>query len=876
MELKPYQQKVLTDLESYLDYVQQDKRIDSAFNNYWINRIGEYNPITGKGMKPYVNSVPGAVHVCAKVPTAGGKTFIACNALKTIFDAYDDSQVKAVVWLVPWSNLLSQTVKALSNPEHPYRRKLNALFNGRVEVYEKKDLLQGTNFNPTVVTEQLSIFVMSFGSIRSRKKEDRKIYEENGQLAQFAEVNKDASHVLPETDETALINIIRSFKPVIVLDESHNAESELSTDMLQNLNPSFILDLTATPKDKSNIVSFVNALELKKEHMVKLPVIVYNHYDKNEVINSALHLQRQLELLAEQEEREGGKYIRPIVLFQAQPRTRDENIDFRKLKEKLLSLGIPQEQIKIKTAEINELKDEDLMSKECKVKYIITVNALKEGWDCPFAYILASLADKSSAVDVEQILGRVLRQPHVMQHKNYQLNLSYVLTASAKFQETLQNIVNGLQNAGFSKNDYRSTDKMPEQERAVPADAINEFLFPEQQETEEADDIDTGKISYNPNEPEINGKYHSVEEIETLAKETNERFEKLVEEQEKTSGGDSIFIEIPDKVNEYRMRETVADIAQTVQLPHFYMQVTKSLFHESDWHPLNQVELLNGFNLSTQDSEINFAAIHSDLYKVDLEEGTKGEYSPKFIQIDNSEIKEPLVQYILSKPKEEQIKDIASKMVKRIGDMYPIPDQHIRKYVSRVIEDMSSEELYDFLMREHSYADAIRSKIRGLADLHAEKKFRELLNARLLKMEYDYSFPSYIVPGRTGASVANSLYEQEGEMNGFEARVISELAALSNIAFWHRNLSRGKGFAINGYKSNHYPDFIIVTKKGHVVVLETKGNDRDNSDSAAKNRLGREWANRAGENYSYFMVFDNNRLEDTLSVEEAKNAIRYL
>lgn len=876
MELKPYQQKVLADLDDYLDYVQQEKRIDTAYNKYWTDKIGEYNPITGKGMKPYQNSVPGAVHVCMKVPTAGGKTFIACNALKTIFDAYDDTQTKAVVWLVPWSNLLSQTVKNLSNPEHPYRQKLNALFNGRVEVYEKKDLLQATNFNPTVVNEQLSIFVLSFGSIRARKKEDRKIFEENGQLAQFVEMNKDTTHVLPDTDETALINIIRSFKPVVVVDESHNAESELSTDMLQNLNPSFILDLTATPKDKSNIVSFVNALELKKENMVKLPVIVYNHHDKNEVINSALHLQRQLQLLAEAEEKEGGKYIRPIVLFQAQPRTRDENIDFKKLKEKLLLLGIPEEEIKIKTAEIDELKGIDLMAKGCKVKYIITVNALKEGWDCPFAYILASLADRSSAVDVEQILGRVLRQPHVMKHKNFQLNISYVLTASAKFHDTLQNIVNGLQNAGFSKNDYRSVDKMPEEEKPKPASPVENFLFPEQSKTAVEDDIDVTKISFNPSEEAIKTTYAPVDDIVSLAKETNEEFERKIEQQEAQTGGDSIFTEIPDKVIEYKMREAVASQARAIKLPRFYMQVSKSLFHDADWQPLNQEELLKGFNLASQDAVINFDAIRSDLYKVDLEEVRKDEYSPKFIQIDDNDVKEPLVEYILSKPKEEQVKDIASKMVKRIGDMYPIPDQHIRKYVSRVIEDMNAEQLYDFLMREHSYADALRKKIRALADVYAEKKFKELLNAKLIRMQDGYTLPSTIVPGRTGNDIANSLYEKEGDMNGFEARVIAEIAALFNIAFWHRNLGRGKGFSINGFKSNHYPDFIIYTKKAHLIVLETKGNDRDNSDSEAKNRLGREWASKAGDNFSYFMVFETSRLDDTLSVDEVKNAIKHL
>ena len=70
-----------------------------------------------------------------------------------------------------------------------------------------------------------------------------------------------------------------------------------------------------------------------------------------------------------------------------------------------MDAGIPAEQIAIRTADVNELKNTDLMSPNCPIRYIITVNALKEGWDCPFAYILASLANKTSQVDVQQNLG---------------------------------------------------------------------------------------------------------------------------------------------------------------------------------------------------------------------------------------------------------------------------------------------------------------------------------------------------------------------------------------------------------------------------------------------------------------------------------------
>ncbi|MCB0439722.1 MAG: DEAD/DEAH box helicase family protein, partial [Mangrovimonas sp.] len=538
-----------------LDYVQEQKDLGKAFNQYWEDKIGPYNPLDGSGMQPYKNNIPNAAHVCIKVPTAGGKTFIAVNALHSIFQAYDSSKPKAVIWLVPWSNLLQQTVDALSNPEHPYRQKLNTLFNHRVEIYQKEDLLQGSNFNPTVVKDQLSIFVMSFASLRARNKDDRKVNEENGALQSFVESYVSKDHLHPEVPESALTNVLRYLNPVLIVDESHNAESDLSVDMLKNLNPSFILDLTATPKNNSNIVSLVPAIELKKEHMVKLPVIVYNNHDKTEVINNALHLQRKLEILAKKQESEGGKYIRPIVLFQAQPKTAKDNTTFEKLKEQLLKLGIPENQIKIKTANIDELKGVDLMSKECEVRYIITINALKEGWDCPFAYILASLADKSSAVDVEQILGRVLRQPYVQRHKSFQLNLSYVLTASAKFNETLQSIVKGLQESGFSDRDYRQVDVMTEEEKnPVDADPIETFLFPEQQNKKnEEETIDPERVTFNPNAVDEDIKPTTViEEIEAIAEEQNRQLEEQIKQQEQQPVDDNMFQEMGDKVKRYK------------------------------------------------------------------------------------------------------------------------------------------------------------------------------------------------------------------------------------------------------------------------------------------------------------------------------------
>ncbi len=876
MELKSYQQKVIENLEAYLAYVQEHKNVATAFNQYWEDKIGPYNPLDNTGMQPYKKNVPNAAHVCVKVPTAGGKTFIAVNALHSIFSAYDTSKTKAVIWLVPWSNLLQQTVNALSSLEHPYRQKLNALFNHKVAIYQKEDLLQGSNFNPTVVKEQLSIFVLSFASLRAKNKEDRKVYQENGQLEPFVTQYANRKHLLADVDDTALINVIRSLHPVLVVDESHNAESDLSVDMLKNLNPSFILDLTATPKDNSNIVSLVPAIELKKEHMVKLPVIVYNNHDKTEVINNALHLQRKLEILAKKQEAEGGKYIRPIVLFQAQPKTKNDNTTFEKLKEQLLSLGIPENQIKIKTANIDELKNiPDLQSAACEVRYIITINALKEGWDCPFAYILASLADKSSAVDVEQILGRVLRQPYVQKHKAFQLNLSYVLTASAKFNETLQSIVEGLKASGFSGNEHRVADKMTEEEKQTAVvNSVESFLFPEQQTEEKEETIDKRRISFNPNATEEEIENTSViDEIEAMAAEQNAALEQQIKEQEKQPVDSAIFQEMGDKVKRYRVKEANKEIIEQIDFPQFFLKVVASDIFGTDEELLNRESLLKDFKLSDEDIKINFDQISSDLYKVDLTETVKDNYTPDWVKIEESQVKDPIAEYILAKPKDAQISDITHQIMQIIGNMYPIADQEIKIYVGRILKGMNAEQMRDILVRKWSYTDKIKAKIRQLSDSYAEKRFMDLIKSKRIIAKQNWKLGKEIVPGKVGSSIGNSLYEKEGSMNNFEEKVIMEIGTSSNIEFWHRNLERGKGFYINGFKANHYPDFILRTKSGKTILIETKGDHLDGSDSEGKCRLGNEWEKQAGNDFAYFMIFDKKEVAGAFTLNKAKELI---
>ncbi len=735
-------------------------------------------------------------------------------------------------------------------------------------------LLQGGGFHATSVQENLTIMVMSFDSLRAKNKEDRKVFQENGNLQSF-------ERILGKEKDITLGEVIKYLNPVVIVDESHNAESELSVEMLKELNPSFILDLTATPRNNSNLISFIDALELKKENMVKLPVIVRNNPDKTEVINGALQLQRSLELKAIAEEKKGGKYIRPIVLFQAQPKQgkkwaseAEEKTNVQKLKEKLLELNIPAEQIKIKTATINEIKGIDLMSRNCEVRFIITINALKEGWDCPFAYILASLADKNSAIDVEQILGRILRQPFVQKHNFSLLNMCYVFTASAKFNVTLQSIVDGLKQSGFSEKDYKVVETQEVLEPKKPESATQLGFFPPNAPEEVpkdapeeepispetiADDIDTSRISL-PTDSDLPSKMIAEIEAQAQAEEAalNNRLAQAAAENTPTLPN-----ELQNMVKTYPIKAIFQAQAAAIQLPQFFVKEVKIelLAIDEEGILLEKEALLKGFALSKSDTNIDFNSSDSELYKIDLDEN-KREHTPTFLKIEGM-VKEEIMAYILDPSrKDSRIGTFTQKIMRLIGNMYPIPDKEIEKYIARILGDFTDAQFHELAHQEHTYTRKIKEKITALSELYAEEKFQHFLDTDHVFIKPAYTFPPNIAPSETCKALPKSLYEKEGSMNGFEEQVINTLANLPNILFWTRNTDR-KGFKINGF-INHYPDFIIQTKSGKTIVLETKG---DHLDAAQKIRLGRLWAEKAGNAYRYYLVYDKRVVEGAYTLE---------
>ncbi len=846
MELNNYQKQVMRDLSGYLVCVNHSTNLFAAWREYWFAK----DVAVGLGGVPsYNNSIERVPHICMKVPTGGGKTFMACASVKRIFDALPAGKPQIVVWLVPSDSILTQTIRTLSDVNHPYRQKLDQDFAGRVGVYTKEMLLNGQNFSPDTVREMLTICIMSYQTLRinSRNRDVRKVYQENGNLFRFAEYFKDDTVLLADTPDTALIQVLRHLEPVVVVDESHNAGSGLSTEMLNNLNPSFVLDLTATPRSNSNIISYVDARELKREHMVKLPVVVYNRTDKQHVIQDAIQLRSSIEREAIAAEASGGSYIRPIVLFQAQPRTNEDSDTFDRIKTMLIDMGIPENQIAIKTSNVDDLKNVDLMSRECKIRFIITVNALKEGWDCPFAYILASLANRTSTVDVEQIVGRILRQPYAKQHGHALLNTSYVFTNSADFRTTLEKIVAGLNKAGFSRKDYRVGEAVEPAPASVQQEPIQVEFTPQTEPEDDFSEVDVEAIR----EALVN-ENQNTGDIDTIIREATERANQYTEEVNNTADDGFVGGELGDMLTQNAIQPHLAVEASGLRIPQFCLRSVPDLFGD-EFELLEPENLSDGFSLAGLDAQVHFELATGEMYRVDVEEN--GEAVPKYKRAD-SELSEFIRNRLAQLPAEKKIQSCTDMLCAQINRNNRYTTAEINDYVRRIVAGMTEDELSAMETAIPTYAYRIQEKIRTLEEAYREDRFNRWLDSGRIVCRDMYVLPAVITPADTTDSIPKSLYEAEkNDMNNGEHELIDAVVGLDNVKWWHRIIER-KGFRLNGF-INHYPDFMVMTRSGKLVLIEYKGDDRDNSDSERKLKLGRQWQAQAGPNYRYFMVFKN-------------------
>lgn len=458
LQLKPYQQRTIDELKEFL--VDTNKLVSGS--KLEVEKALKLVYSLKNEEVPY-KSIPEIVntpYLCVKVPTGGGKTLIASHCVSTIFDNYlqDKNGKGLVMWFVPSDAIRAQTLLSLQDRQHPYREVLDLKFGNNVKVFTLEESL---SIQKADLQNNLCIVVASLQAFRRTDKQWLKVFQNNGSLLSHFENLIEDTDFLNKDEEGEIIyslgNVIKINNPLVILDEGHNVQTTLSFDMLRVLNPSFILEFTATPRSGSNVLVDVHASELKAEKMVKIPIYLTNFTQWQEAIRDGVDQLKKLQKLADVEKRETKEYIRPIALLQAeQEKEDDEKIYVEKVKTFLLEeMKIPGDEIAIKTSKNDEIKGIDLLSPKCPIRYIITVNALKEGWDCPFAYVLISVSNIGSRIAVEQTMGRILRLPKATDKKNIDLNYSFIYTSSESFSKASSAIINGLEANGYSRADLR-------------------------------------------------------------------------------------------------------------------------------------------------------------------------------------------------------------------------------------------------------------------------------------------------------------------------------------------------------------------------------------------------------------------------------------
>jgi len=149
MKLKKYQQKVLARLNDYLTHLTEFKTKYDKFLAIEPEMVSGYDfpqkaweKVTGKTI--YHSKRNGLNEqlpdIYLKVPTAGGKTLLACHAIDSINKTYLNKQNGLVLWIVPSNQIYRQTILALKDRAHPYRQILDISSGGCTLIREKGDI----------------------------------------------------------------------------------------------------------------------------------------------------------------------------------------------------------------------------------------------------------------------------------------------------------------------------------------------------------------------------------------------------------------------------------------------------------------------------------------------------------------------------------------------------------------------------------------------------------------------------------------------------------------------------------------------------------------------------------------------------------------
>ena len=859
MQLKQYQADALAILRRFFE----EARIGGPKGAYetitaepeQVGRLGRYG-----GAYKVPTELPDVPYVCLRLPTGGGKTILGAHAVAIARDAWVEKDWPMVLWLTPTKTIRRQTAEALKNPGHPYRQALDEAFDARVRVFDIADF---THIRPHDIRDHCCIVVGTIQSLRVENTEGRKAYAHNENLEpHFSALTK-----VPAGLETldgggvrfSFANLLHIHRPLMIVDEAQNAVTRLTREMQGRVKPCAIIEFTATPRLNSNILHSVSAQELKAEEMIKLPIMLSEHVNWQNAVNGAVLARAELAETAQ----EDPDHLRPIVLFQAQPS--NQEVTVKALKRHLIEVeNIPAKRIAVATGDQRELDGIDLFDPDCPIEYVITVKALKEGWDCSFAYVFCSVARIRSAMDVEQLLGRVLRMPYAKRRKDKSLNRAYAFLSEPDFGKAALALVDKLIAMGFDEDEARDniefTLDLPDDDSGLfgPRDKRKpEFAF------------DTSAT------PEMLAALGNVEDV-------------TVHQQ----GGGKISISISGYVNN-ELESTVA--AMLPESEHTEFAVAAARHRRDVWKLLTPAERGELFAvprlLALIQGELEFA--DADLFmenhdwsllnhspKLDESEFAIRETAHTFeIDLDGKSIsyqyateneqlalnanvegwtQQALVLWLDHQTRQPDIGQ--GELLRWLGDL-----------VSHLINDRCMH--ISALMRcKFILARKIRDKIAAIRRKERTRSYRQFLFAPEARTDvsFDAAFqfqdgmyrdvPRYLGPWRPRKHFLVHVPAFDGAPNGEEFQCAQALDSLDGVAFWLRNVARHPAsFWLPTATGRFYPDFVAKLKDGRLLVAEYKGaRDINSNDTREKRTIGELWERRS-DNKGLFIVVEKCR-----------------
>jgi type III restriction enzyme len=833
MKLKNYQQNSLKVLKNYFEKCRIVGH-EEAFKQ--ITSDGEIAArlVNLKNTYTAWKAIPDTPRVCIKVPTGGGKTIIAAHAIKIVSQTWCDKEYPLVLWFVPSDTIRRQTAEALKNHRHPYREALNEQFEGKVQIF---DLDEKFNIRHTDVAKNACIIVSTMQSFVKANTDKYNVYKDNENLESHFVKMPSAKYMGMEICDAGVrpkysfSNLLYFHKPIMIVDEAHKVVTELSQETQQRINPAAIIEFTATPQPNNNTLYNVRAFELKEEEMIKLPIALVEHFRWEQAVDEAIARRAALEKDADNEK----EYIRPILLFQAQSKDKDVTVEV--LKNYLVeTVGLPETQIKIATGEQKELDDIDLFNPDEPTRYIITVEALKEGWDCSFAYVLCSLSNIKSDTSVEQLLGRVMRMPYAKSRNTPSLNKAYAYVVSPHFGEAASALIEQLSKKGFDDDEALSSIQ---QETPVTPDLdpnwntpFNAFTLKikiDKNELPASIDLDNkNTLFFTPKttEADIKTVCDKISLIEAASLQWKYNNFKRTETEKSPADNGEIF-KIPRLMVELDRQLLFAD--PDVIFEHFDWDIGKyapTKLEKSDFN-INETPG-KGFHIDIDGSRLTYSIAGKD------------QLLPYLADID---IWQPinLVHWLDRNLKQDDIPQ--SQMVAWLCKVV----DHLMETRKIAIPNLMITK-FALLNKLHSIIAQARTKARTTSFELFQRTARKELDFdtgfEFKKGMYDMFFPYHGKFKFTKHFLGNNnIPSIDGGENGEEFQCAKTIDTEPQVEYWLRNIARHTAsFRLPTSTDYFYPDFTAKLNDGRILVVEYKGEHiASNNDTKEKEAIGLIW-----------------------------------